>query len=205
MSKFTSVLLGITFLGICSAQAKLVPYEDPATKLFGLKDDKGKVIVEPQFTMVGKSAEGETLIPVIKNGTFLRLDQNGQVKFEAVFFDNLWDYYEEGLSRFLKDHVKVGFHDSQGNVVIKPEYDFATPFKEGFSKVCNGCYAYYPKSPKFQPLSSSGLLGVTIQEEFMDIAGGKWGVINKRGEIVVPLKYDTLQAAEAQLPKKQGK
>lgn len=189
----------ITGTGACAEQ-KLKAFEDKKTKLFGFKDSKGHVVVSPQFEMVGEPSEGEELIPVVKNHTFMRMDTNGHIRFESVFFDNAWDYYEDGLSRFLRNG-KVGFHDEKGKIIVKPEYDFAAPFKNGHSLVCNGCWAYYPKSPKFQPLSSGGSY-VVKQEEYMTVTGGKWGVIDTKGEVVVPLEYDDSEEALAQISEK---
>ncbi len=194
MLRSISITLGLLLLFTNSAWAeKLVSFEDKKTKLFGFKDAKGKVVVPAQYEMVGEPAEGEALIPVVKNRTFLRMDKKGHVRFESVFFDNAWDYYQDGLARFLRNN-KVGFHDAKGTVVVKPVYDFASPFKDGYSNVCNDCWAFYPKSPKFQPLTSGGSYLVK-HEEHMEVTGGKWGVINTKGDVVVPLEYDSSEDA----------
>lgn len=201
MIRHTCFVLGCLLLLAPAASAeKLKAFEDKKTKLYGFKDSKGKVVVPPQYEMVGDPAPGEALIPVVKNRTFLRMDQNGHIRFESVFFDNAWDYYEDGLSRFLRNN-KVGFHDEKGNVVVKPEYDFASPFKNGYSNVCVGCYAFYPTSPKYQPLTSGGSYNVK-QDEYMQVEGGKWGVINTKGQVVVPLEFDTSDDAMAAMPAK---
>src|ERR1700677_2993733 len=122
----------------CSEAAKLVAYQDKKTELFGFKNQKGRIVVSPQFQRVGNMVEGESLIPVIKNGVFYRMNENGDLVFESVFYDNAWDYYSDGLSRFIKNG-KVGFHDKKGNIIISPQYDFASGFENGVSSVCNGC------------------------------------------------------------------
>lgn len=101
-------------------------FQDNITELYGFKNEKSEIIIPPQFENVSNIGE-EDLIGVIKKGTFYRMDRKGNLKFESVFFDNGWDYYEQGLARFLKNG-KVGFHDKKGNIIIKPEYDFAKPF-----------------------------------------------------------------------------
>jgi hypothetical protein len=83
-------------------------------------------------------------------------------------YDNGADYFAEGLARTLWKG-KFGFIDQSLNVVIKPEYDFAFPFENGFAVVCNGCRA-----------QGKG--------EHQSFRGGKWGVIDKSGTIVIPLK-----------------
>ena len=180
----------------CAYAEKLISFQDPNSKLHGFKNGKGKIIIPAQFQAVSNSEKDELLIPVIKNGTFYRMDKKGNLKFESVFYDNGWDYYEEGVARFLRD-AKVGFHDKAGNIIIQPQYDFAQYFKNGHSAVCNGCWAYYPKSPRWKPLSSGK--EITIQEQYKSITGGKWGIINIKGEVIVPLEYDSYEAAMEKL------
>ncbi|WP_010301591.1 WG repeat-containing protein [Candidatus Odyssella thessalonicensis] len=194
------VMLFAASLSFAHATQKLIPYKDARTGLYGLKTPKGKRIIPAQFQRVTESGADETLIPVIKDGTYYRMDLNGNLKFESVFYDNGWDYYEEGLARFLKDG-KVGFHDKKGNIVIPPSYDFAKYFEKGVAIVCNGCWAYYPQSPKWRPLSSGH--NITIQEAYLDITGGKWGAINLKGEIVVPIECTTAEEVAEKL-KPQG-
>ncbi|MBL0942555.1 MAG: WG repeat-containing protein [Alphaproteobacteria bacterium] len=44
------------------------------------------------------------------------------------------------------------------------------------------------------PLTSGHF--ITIQEEFSDIKGGKWGAINLKGEVIVPLEYDSYEEVD---------
>jgi hypothetical protein len=133
-----------------------------------------------------KTLEQGSLITEFENGHVYRVDSKRNIKFESVLFDNGADYYEEGLARFL-ENGKVGFHDESGNVVIKAQYDFATPFKDGRSSVCNGCYATYEHEARLVPLSS-GACHRTLGDNHLIIKGGIWGEINLKGEVVVPLK-----------------
>lgn len=84
-------------------------------------------------------------------------------------FDNGPDYFEEGLAR-TEQNGKTGFFDKKLSIIIKPQYDFAFPFRKGVSIVCNGC-----KKEK--------------AGEHTEIVGGKWGAINKKGEIVQEITY----------------
>ena len=84
-------------------------------------------------------------------------------------FDGGADYFSEGLARTISNS-KFGYMDEKLAVVIKPEYDFAFPFEKGVAVVCNGC----------RPVSEG---------EHHLLTGGKWGVINKSGAIVIPITY----------------
>lgn len=161
------------------------------------------------------SAFGETgglrVYKSIDNGSWWRISKDQSSKFESVFHDNGPDYYVNGLARFIKDG-KIGFHDAQGKVIIAPVYDFATPFPDrepnkyrDYTTVCNGCWKEYSVMPKFAPLSSSHSDGKPINikhaEHDAQIRGGKWGVIDTTGKVVVLIKYDSWDEAMAELKK----
>ena len=84
-------------------------------------------------------------------------------------FDNGPDYFKDGLARTIKNN-KFGFINKKLSVVIKPEYDFAFPFIKGQAKVCNGC-------------------SLKPADEHKAVEGGRWGVIDKQGNIVTEIKY----------------
>jgi hypothetical protein len=86
---------------------------------------------------------------------------------KTMYFDNGPDYFSEGLAR-TEWNGKIGFFDKKLSIVIEPRFDFAFPFHNGLAAVCNGC--------------TQKKLG-----EHTVIVGGKWGAINVKGEIVVPI------------------
>jgi hypothetical protein len=97
---------------------------------------------------------------------------NRQGKTAPAFkFDNGPDYFVEGLARTVRNG-KVGFVNSKLDLVIPPAWDFAAPFDHGVAAVCNRC------TPK-----SDG--------EHTSMTGGKWGYIDRRGAIVLPVTYDS--------------
>ena len=55
--------------------------------------------------------------------------------FYAFSFDNGPDYVEEGLFRIINDEMLMGFADTLGNVIIKPQFAFVWPFKDGKAEV----------------------------------------------------------------------
>lgn len=86
------------------------------------------------------------------------------------FFDNGPDYYSEGLRRIVKDN-KIGFINRKNIIVISPRFDFAFPFKNG--------YALVIKDPVYETMG-----------EHTAVHGGKYGLVNRLGRLVVPIKYD---------------
>jgi hypothetical protein len=91
----------------------------------------------------------------------------------AFEFDNGTDPAVEGLVRTVKDG-KIGFLSTRLDPIVPAIWDFAFPFEHGVSVVCVGC-----TSTPVQPGSEHRIM-----------TGGKWGYIDKRGRVVVPVAYD---------------
>ncbi|MCG6162334.1 WG repeat-containing protein, partial [Leptospira bandrabouensis] len=104
------------------------------------------------------------------------INSDNKILLNSFIFDNGPDYLSEGLARFV-ENKKIGFHDPGCKKTIQAEYDFAYPFENGFSIVCNGCRS------------------VKTDEHSM-IQGGNYGIINKKGEVVVPIEYDAVSLDE---------
>jgi len=110
------------------------------------------------------------LSTIYGGGRVFYVAKSGKV-VHSFLFDNGADYFKEGLSRMIVKK-KIGFVNEQLETIIEPKFDFAYPFEDGKSMVCQGC-----KEVK----ESDG--------EHTMIVSGKWGVIDKKGETVLPLKY----------------
>ena len=89
----------------------------------------------------------------------------------VVTYDNGPDYFEEGLARTSRGG-KFGFIDKNLSEVIAPTWDFAFPFVGGFAAVCEGCR------------------GHRIDDEHSELRGGRWGYIDRSGQVVVPVEYE---------------
>lgn len=63
------------------------------------------------------------------------IDNRGNEFFDVFSFDNGVDPVNEGLFRIKDKTGKIGFADTLGNVIIKPQFAFAFPFKDGKAKV----------------------------------------------------------------------
>jgi hypothetical protein len=83
-------------------------------------------------------------------------------------FDNGPDSFVEGFARTVQGG-KVGFIDQSLRVVIAPAWDFAFPFENGAAVVCEGCTLR------------------RVGDEHEEVVGGRWGVIDVRGDVVVPV------------------
>lgn len=66
-----------------------------------------------------------------QNARIVCIDNQGKELFYVYKYDNSPDYIREGLFRIMDEEGWIGFADSLGNVVIKPQFKFATSFENG--------------------------------------------------------------------------
>lgn len=169
-------------------------FKDPVTKLYGITKN-GEVLLPARYDHIFTT--NHVLFDVIENGTLKRINEKGELVFTPYPFDNGPDYYVQGLSRFVLN-TRIGFHDEEGRIVIKPKYDWAAPFPDPdmahppelkpYAAVCMGC------APE-RAIKNSAC-------NHTRITGGKWGLIDKKGNEVVPLKYATYEKAVQALKNK---
>lgn len=133
----------------------------------GVVDGKGNVQLSGlHFSQIWFDKDGLASIR-IKDGIYY-VNKNGKV-VRTHLFDNGADYFKEGLARTIQNN-KYGFINKSLDIVIESEYDFAFPFSNNFSKVCNGCK-------------------INKVDEHKELSGGAWGYIDKTGKVIVPVKY----------------
>lgn len=63
------------------------------------------------------------------------LDSQGKELYYIFQYDNGPDKIREGLFRIMDKNGLIGFADSLGNVVLKPQFKFAFPFENGKAKI----------------------------------------------------------------------
>ena len=144
-----------------SSQGICGKFTDEDTIVVNPKHLKNMDFGEGNYTTLYANASSEG-----KRNVFY-VSKSGKV-VHTYFFDNGADYFHDGLARVIKKG-KIGFIDENLKVVIKPKYDFATPFKNGKARVCNGC-----REKK--------------DGEHNIMVGGKWGTIDTIGKLIEPLK-----------------
>ena len=66
------------------------------------------------------------------------INQRGERLYEVVWFDNGPDYIEDGMFRISR-HGKIGYANTRGEIVIKPQFACAQPFEKGKAQVTYQC------------------------------------------------------------------
>ncbi len=166
---------------------------------FGFIDSTGKVQIRPMFD--GTLAGDEEPYIVRKGKKWFYIREDGTKAFEREFEhndENPRAYpYADGLAifcevegNFLVRHVKCGFMDIQGNVVIPPDQlktlSFAG-FSEGLT-VANGGY-----------IDRTGRVVLPLRgEPFREgLAGalttGGWGFMDTSGKFLIPGQFNAVQ------------
>ncbi|PJZ44899.1 WG repeat-containing protein [Leptospira brenneri] len=165
-----------TFLLFCLSlysQSNL-PISFEENNLYGFKNKSGKVIIKPQYQHTMDFTK-ELVSFVVYENKWYCIDTKNNKLLEAFNYDNGPDYYSEKLARFI-ENKKFGFFDSRCKKQIPATYDFVFPFEKGYSIVCNGC-----------EIQSDG-------DEHSRIVGGKYGIIDRKGKIVLPVEHDSIDS-----------
>lgn len=152
---------------------KLLLFEDNG--LFGYKNEEGEVVLIANYEMATDFVDG--MAEVVDGKGWAYINAKGEVIARPFIYDNGPDYFREGLARFV-DNNKIGFITEKGVKKIAANFDFAKPFENGLSVVCNGC-----KTKRMAKESG----------EHWIVTGGKWGIINKKGDWVLPCNYDEVK------------
>ncbi len=106
---------------------------------------------------------------------WVMVDANGVEIYQVYTFGETPDNLNEGLRRIVLNG-KVGFINKKGQLVISPQYSQATAFFKGKS-IVNVNAVKIDKS------------ATDVENSASVWEGGKWGVIDKKGNVVKPFDY----------------
>lgn len=107
------------------------------------------------------------------------INRKAEPLFEVFCCDNGPDAPQEGVFRII-ENGKMGFANMDGEIVVKPQFDFVWSFQEcGYAIFCTGG----------KKVNCNTLDNHWIWE------GGKWGIISKEGKIVLAPTYDNGNAS----------
>ena len=177
------ILLAIALMPIISfsQEKEVLIYFKSKDSLFGIKDQAGNIIIPAQFRIFsdrkdGDVVEGETILfdgekkdkKWATNTWGYVYDRKGNFLYTPFLYDNGPDYFSEGVRRFV-ENGKMGFVDRNGRTIIPPKHDFVSFFTFGYAEFCDGCQ--WKKD----------------SEGHKTFVGGKWGVMNFKGEMVQPM------------------
>ena len=163
----------------------LVPFEE--NQKWGYKNKEGRVVLKPTYHIASPFNQSG-IAAVVDDSGWVYIDKNRRRILRPFIIDNGPDYFSDGLARYM-EQGKIGFMDENGVKVIPAIFEFVLPFSEGLAAFCEKCKE-------------------VRHDEYKRIEGGKWGYINKFGEIVVDPEYDkagSFKDGQAEVSKGQKK
>ena len=150
-----------------------------------------KVIQNLYYGNIRSFSEG--LAAMSFRNKFGFINKTGKVKIPFKYNDV--DSFSEGLAA-VKIGSKWGFIDKTGQQVIPLKYDSAGKFSEGLAAVMIGDkWGFIDKTGRLviaAKYGNNGNFEDGLVWEGTEFAGGKKGFTNKKGEEVIPFKYDEI-------------
>ena len=191
---------------------------------YGFIDEKGSIIIPPVYDFAFNFSEGCFAVVISEDvsrrqaGESTFIDENGRYLFKPRVNFRFFPF-REGLSRFAVDckitvnpvsrnnfyyvqevlsfrYGKYGFADKSGNIIIKPEFKYASDFSEGLEMVMiNGKCGFINKTGTIiiQPVYdyagsfNNGLAYVS----YYDNNAYKRGYVDKTGKLIIEQRPDS--------------
>jgi hypothetical protein len=173
---------------------------------FGYIDKEWKEIISDKYSIIDYLSEDYD-VALLDDKGFSVIKKSGEIVIPFEY--DVIDSFDEGMLRVERNNKK-GYLDLTNKEIIPIKYDDIGPFKDGLAPVnLNDSYGYVNRSGEIIiPLIydytwhfKNGLARVNIGGKFIKIEnsdynchfeGGKWGLINKNGEQILPIKYDMI-------------
>lgn len=171
-----SIVLLLYCLTLFAQDYKLHKYYPNLIKdesLAGFVDVNGKTIIPAgKYADIFTDVFDKIAFVAIKGkqGVYA-IDRNEQILFQVYNGEVFPDKIINGLFRIIEND-KTGFANMDGQIVIKPQYKFVYPFQK------NG-YAIFCEDGVWTKLDNEHL-----------VLKGKWGVIDRKGAVIISPVYD---------------
>ncbi len=113
---------------------------------YGFVDSNNKIVIEPRYDYV---TAYDDVIAVKQHWKWHLLDRTGKdlnVQIDGVISSRAKPWISDGYGAIIKDKL-CGFVNSKGVITIKPQYDFAFGFSDGYALVwSDGVWRYIDTS-----------------------------------------------------------
>lgn len=158
--------------------------------LYGFRLLDGTVIAENQYKYVDRFHDGYCRVYVDDEHCGL-IDRTGREVLPCVF--EKINYPSDGRILAVKD-LKVGFYDLEGNLTVPHQYLKATDYSDSTAVVAievdgEERYTFIDTAGR-RLMAATYPLAMPFREGYAEVYDGKlWGMIDKRGREVLPMKY----------------
>lgn len=178
---------------------------------YGLIDQSGAMVAEPQFTVVRPLGEGMIGAKLAATGEWVCIDAAGDIV--ASTKSAIPAFFSDGLAP-VKAGGLYGYMDRAGKVVIQPAFEQAFPFRDGRAMVVKDGFVCYinadgkvierlpflrPSGAKADCVTETGTVLGQVYLDFWEEGGdripfergGKMGFLDRRGEVAIKPVYAT--------------
>ena len=179
MRKYLLLLLALLYGFVNSVYAQTLFLREEGGK-YGYIDAQGKAVVPfvYDFAYTDEFSDSIAFVCVIADNhvKIKAINRKNERLFTVFMFDNGPDYVNEGVFRIVDDSTGLmGFGNMAGDIAIKPQFFFVTPFSDGFASFNEG----------------GKIVAINESDRHSFIDGGKWGFIDIWGNIVFPAIFDS--------------
>jgi hypothetical protein len=171
-------------------------------KEYGYINKQGRVVIEPKIpwgamfsykfagSPTNQFSNGLACIWIKDDSKYGFIDKKGNIKKWRFYY--VQDF-SEGLAPVAKEtngHLKVGYIDTRGNLVLDYKFDMALPFTEGLAAVwADNKFFYIDKEGRII-LKVNADTGNVFSEGLAKVCtGDKCGFIDKKGKMVIEQKF----------------
>jgi hypothetical protein len=173
-----------------------VPTTPQQDNMHGYHDPEGNTTVPTTFDSAGPFIDGLACVEI--NGKWGFVDTQGDLVIAAVYDDAR--SFSEGLA-CVEINGKWGFVDTRGNMALAVIYGEPCSFREGLAFVeLDGHWEYIntegkvPVAPGVYDavgLFKQGLAAVKRKKRWR-FTSDRWGFVDTKGKVVIPLIYDSV-------------
>jgi hypothetical protein len=162
-------------------------------KKWGVANKKGELVVPIEFDSIQGNENQHTIIKLYKSGKaglyFTALKKQTEIKYASIIFS------KKMTDRiFIEKDKKWGLMDTQGNIVVEPQYDdLFEPGEFNFIKAISPSgKGFIDKNGKvIVPLMYEGLGAFTGDYMLAVKYKGLWGFVDTTGKVLIDYQYES--------------
>ncbi len=167
---------------------------------WGYIDRHGRVVINLEYDWAGDFSDG--VAEVSRNGKLVHINKQGMATSKSQFDSLGGGRFADGLKAVMvgdRKDGKWGYVNTQGDFIIKPQFDWVRDFSDGLAAVLVGDH----KTGKWGYINTKGNFVINpqfrevgpFQEGFASVRFGdeknaKWGYVDRQGNVVIPPQLD---------------
>ena len=113
----------------CRAYSEGLAAIKDSTYGWGYIDEDGKIVIEPQFQEARDFSKGYACVK--RNGNQMFIDKTGNTV--SAGWKNYGTEYSEGILQVQDENGKWGYVDTNGEIVLEPQWDSSSEFHDGLA------------------------------------------------------------------------